>query len=360
MISLMFISLAWCIQAYGNPVLVYGTDTPPWIQEIFEKFDIPYENIKSLDATNDSHLYLISNLHEISTDSLPKHFIAYQTVDLMNSPLTDDYIDKLSRAITVWDSSWKNIATYRSQIHNFYYFPENYEYADPVILSCRLPIETLDSYKQLLCYSNTYLSDIASHLPIIYAYTILQNPDMIVEAGVRGGDSTQAFAQAMNFSDAMMIGLDIAHCPGTAYSNMKNGLLLQMNDLHFPAYYQSNGLLNGHNIDIIFIDTSHYYDHTLAEISQFAPLLAKNGFLLFHDSHMSPLNNPTSWYCIEGTIFVGGWDNQKGVIRAIRDYFSLSYDEAQYQNFHFIHKDIEWHLIHYPFCNGLTLIRKLT
>lgn len=357
----MFVYVTLFIQAHGNSVLIYGTNNTLWMKAVFEKFDIPYQEVASLVKTDDSNLYLISNLHEIPKESLPSHFIAYQTLDLVNSPLTDDYIDKLSRAVAVWDSSWKNIGIYRSQVHNFYYFPENYEYADPVILSCRLPVETLVSYKQLLCYSNTNLSDISSHLPTIYAYTILQNADMIIEAGVRGADSTKAFAEAMNFSNAMLIGLDIVDCSGTLYSKMKNTQLLQMDDLLFSEYYQSNDNLKNHSIDIIFIDTSHYYDHTLAEISQFAPMLAKNGFLLFHDSHMSPLNNLHSWYCIEGSVFgTGGWDNQKGVIRAIKDYFSLSYDETQYHNFNFMHNGIKWHLIHYPFCNGLTFVKKLT
>lgn len=343
----------------NNPILLYGNDSQNSadIKKVFKAFDIACQEIKSLDITNDSHVHLIFNIGDIPAQSLPKYYIAYNTCLLESTSLAPDQLNKFSNAVAVWDAHWQNINAYRSSVHNFYYLPEKYEYADPVILSCRLPVETLAAYKEILCYSNTRLSDIASHLPTIFAHTVLQKPDMIIEAGVREGDSTKAFAKAMSFSEARLIGLDIESCPDTAYAKLKNSQFMQMDDLQFPNYYQSVPSLKSHNLDIIFIDTSHYYDHTLAEISKFVPVLAKNGFLLFHDSYMSPLRN-FQWYCIEGTTFGHGWDNQKGVTRAIKDYFSISFDETKYHNFSFVKNDTTWHLIHYPFCNGLTLIRK--
>ena len=46
---------------------------------------------------------------------------------------------------------------------------------------------------ELVNYSNKNLSDISSHLPTMLYEVILQNPKLIVELGVRDGESTQAF-----------------------------------------------------------------------------------------------------------------------------------------------------------------------
>lgn len=343
-----------------NPILLYGCDqiSTAGIKNLFGEFNIPYEEIQALNPTNDSHLHLIFNIADIPEQSLPTYYIVYNTVDLKNPMLTQDYIKKLSNAVVVWDNSWINIKKYRSRVHNYYYFSEKYKFVDPVILSCYLPVHTLNAYKEILIYSNTVNTDISSHLPSIFVYCILQKADIIVEAGVRDGESTIAFAKTLNFHDALLIGLDIENGPSKVYSKIKNSFFICMNDLDFPQYYQSNPDLKNHALDIIFIDTSHYYDQTLAEIEKFVPVLAANGFLLFHDSYMSPLPN-FKWHCLNGTVFGGGWDNQQGVVRAIKEYFSISFDQTQYNNFEFVKDNTLWHIIHYPFSNGLTLIRKL-
>jgi cephalosporin hydroxylase len=38
--------------------------------------------------------------------------------------------------------------------------------------------------------------------------------------------------------------------------------------------------------DVLFIDTSHAYDHTLAELRKFVPLVAPGGTVLLHDTRL--------------------------------------------------------------------------
>ena len=38
--------------------------------------------------------------------------------------------------------------------------------------------------------------------------------------------------------------------------------------------------------DVLYIDTSHTYDHTLAELRRFVPMVAEGGTVLMHDTHL--------------------------------------------------------------------------
>lgn len=345
---------------YKNTKEIYIYDKnhkSEYIKNLLQSNNIQCKYINSCDKNSDS-LFLIFDAYELPLGSFPKNYIIYQTADLEKVKLTQDYVNKLSKSVAIWDYSWNNINKYNTAIFNYYYFPENYEFADPVILSCLLPTNTLNNYKEMLIYSNKVNTDISSHLPTIFAHSVLQNPDILIELGIRGGESTKAFSKALQFcKHTKLIGLDVDNTAGNAYNNLKNALFVCMNDVDFPKYWKNNTELNKRSIDIIFIDTSHLYEHTFAEISAFAPLLSQRGFLLFHDSHMSPLINYT-YTRINNIMGSGGWDNGKGVIRAIKDYFSIKFEETKYAHFGFIKDEKSWEIIHYPFCNGLTLIKK--
>lgn len=242
-------------------------------------------------------------------------------------------------------------------LHNYLYMPKNYEHANPVILPCCMPISTLNTYKELLCYSNQKDTDISSHLPALFCHAVLQDPHTIIEAGVRGGESTKPLYKAAQLCDAQLIGIDNEPSwAQTTYNNMNNAICLEMNDLDFEMYYQS-GPLKDKKIDVIFIDTSHEYKHTLGEITVFVPFLSDNGALMFHDSNVTPLVGG-------GYVRLNGSGdaapgNPRGVPQAIKEYFGIEFNEYNYYNTTFTKNGIEWHMTHYPFCNGLTIIKKL-
>ena len=129
-----------------------------------------------------------------------------------------------------------------------------------------------------------------------------------------------------------------------------------IDDLHFPTWWKHSDYKDL-RADIIFIDTSHYYDHTMKELDIFLPFLNNNGLLMFHDTNMCPFPKNT-YLRINNTLGIG-WDNKKGVVRAIKDFFSITFDESTYTSLHFSSLNSDWTLLHYPYCNGFTIIKKL-
>lgn len=327
------------------------------LESTLRQFHINFEVTDTFNEENS--LYIIPNIYNIDQEQLPKYYIAYQTLDLEKNLLTESYLLKLANAVAVWDYSRHNIDLYKSQIYNYYYLPNNYEHADPVILPCFLPISALDTYKALLIYSNHDDTEISSLIPVLFFHSFIQNPKLIVEAGVCLGYSTQSFQQVNRLTHSLLIGIDNDPNAIPAYSNIYNGTFALINDLDFPEYYRKSDFKDT-PIDIVFIDTSHEYTHTLAEIQQFVPLLSANGIIMFHDSYVTPLivDGRRAFWRLNNTIQLA-CENPFGVAPAIKDYFGISFDESAYTNKIFTRDGLSWHMIHYPFCNGLTILKKI-
>ena len=102
-------------------------------------------------------------------------------------------------------------------------------------------------------------------------------------------------------------------------------------------------------IDLLFIDTSHEYEHTRREIEIWSPFLSATGTLIFHDTNMGK----GIYSRTDGSVSVG-WNNRRGVIRAIEEHLGRQYDEAAY----FCDLAKGYLVTHYPTCSGLTVLRK--
>ena len=72
------------------------------------------------------------------------------------------------------------------------------------------------------------------------------------------------------------------------YSNVYNGRFVHMDDIEFSKKFIE--YVNKHNlqktIDVLFIDTSHMYEHTKKEIECWFPFLSDNAIVIFHDTNM--------------------------------------------------------------------------
>jgi hypothetical protein len=101
---------------------------------------------------------------------------------------------------------------------------------------------------------------------------------------------------------------------------------------------------------LIFIDTSHEYEHTKQEIAAWLPHLAERGILVFHDTNMGE----GKFARMDGTISLG-WDNQRGVIRAIEEHLGRQYDENSF----FTDIASDFLVQHFPHCNGFTVMKRL-
>lgn len=186
-------------------------------------------------------------------------------------------------------------------------------------------------------------TDISSHLDTLWSKTVEMSPKKIVELGIRGGESSRIFGYAAKEVGAEMIGVDIVPC---AYP----GTFIQSDDVAYASVYKST---YGADIDVLFIDTSHYYDHTVQEINAWFPLLSKSALVIFHDTNMMVKHTRKN-----GTIG-DGWNNNRGVIRAIEEYFGTSFNETESFETTVIRGGELWFISHDKFCSGLTMCRRL-
>ncbi len=104
------------------------------------------------------------------------------------------------------------------------------------------------------------------------------------------------------------------------------------------------------SIDLLFIDTSHYYDHTVQEIEAWFPMLSPRAKVMFHDTNLRLVG------LRKDGCFALAWDNQRGVIRAIEDFLGIHIYERRERTAH----ASGWLVRHWPNCNGLTILDRLS
>jgi cephalosporin hydroxylase len=199
------------------------------------------------------------------------------------------------------------------------------------------------------------LSDISDHLPTIFSEIVAASPKLVVEVGTRGGESTKTILAAAKHSDAAVLSLDINDCSAVEIAEdfKSSWHFIQGDDVAFGkesflGWCSSHGFEP--RIDVLFIDTSHLYEHTRAEIQAWFPHLSKRAIVIFHDTN---LNRTSRTY--NNTILNIGWDNQRGVIRAIEELLGKKFDEDR----SFAGVVSEWLVRHYPNSFGLTVLKRL-
>jgi hypothetical protein len=201
----------------------------------------------------------------------------------------------------------------------------------------------------------TASSDIHDHLPRIFGEAVAVRPRLMVELGTRDGVSTRALLAAAEISDAHLLSIDIADCSGIDLPERlrPRWTFICADDVAFSrepfvAFCTARGLPPF--ADIIFVDTSHAYDHTRAEIKAWMRRLAPQGTMMFHDTNMA-----TGWFRrLDGKVERGS-DNGRGVIRAIEEFVGRRYHEGTY----FADVSGGYLVQHVPWSSGLTMLRKL-
>lgn len=191
-------------------------------------------------------------------------------------------------------------------------------------------------------------SDISDHLPRIFAESLRYRPSLIVELGVRGGASTFVFERVARLTGSTLVSVDLDDCSGS--SLFPEWHFIQGDDIEiaksFPEWCRTQGIAP--HIDVLFIDTSHHYEHTVDEIAHWFPHLSERALVIFHDTNMREVYTRN-----DGSVGQG-WDNDRGVIQAIEEYFGRSFNESV----DFVHVEPGWLIKHYSRCNGLTLLEK--
>ncbi|MBN1545049.1 MAG: class I SAM-dependent methyltransferase, partial [Syntrophaceae bacterium] len=147
---------------------------------------------------------------------------------------------------------------------------------------------------------------------------------------------------------AVLVSVDIEDCRNV--SSYRDRIFVQMDDIAFASSFSEwcRKREIEPQIDILFIDTSHLYDHTVSEIRSWFPFLADRAKVLFHDTNMHDV------FVRKDGSTGRGWDNERGVIRAIEEYLSVSFDEEK----DFVTFKDGWVIKHASICNGFMVMNR--
>lgn len=168
-----------------------------------------------------------------------------------------------------------------------------------------------------------------------------------------GGESTRCLLSAASVCGAKVLSVDIDDCDDAELRATGRWHFIRDDDVGFAEHgfvpwCQSMGVASA--VDVLLVDTSHLYEHTKREIGAWLPHLSQGGIMMFHDTNMGK-----GVYCrLDGSLG-WGWDNSRGVIRAIEELVGARYDESAFWS------DVRGGFLirHYPNSNGLTVLRRL-
>jgi cephalosporin hydroxylase len=205
----------------------------------------------------------------------------------------------------------------------------------------------LETYDEILKHAQAR-SDISDHLPILFAESLPVQPSLIVELGVRGGESTFAFERVAALCGSKLVSVDIDDC--IKASTYPEWQFVKSDDIafaaHFPEWCRERGIVA--SIDILFIDTSHEFDHTVQELVHWFPFLSDHAKVFFHDTNMKRV-----FLRRDGSKGIG-WENNRGVIAAIEQYLGTTFHE----NRDFVAFADGWMVKHHAHCSGLTILER--
>jgi predicted O-methyltransferase YrrM len=192
-------------------------------------------------------------------------------------------------------------------------------------------------------------SDISDHLSRMFSEVVAAKPRLIVELGVRGGQSRAIMERAARISNSSLVSVDLNDC-SAACGTSPLWHFVKSDDIKFAATFRDWCLQRSiePSIDVLFIDSSHLYEHTVQEINSWFPFLSPRCTVLFHDTNMRFL-----YRRLNGTIG-HAWNNKRGVIRAIEERLGARFDER----ITFATCIGEWMIRHWDHCNGFTILSR--
>lgn len=121
-------------------------------------------------------------------------------------------------------------------------------------------------------------SDIYQHLPRFVALVNELDAKHVIELGTRTGISTVAWLYALEFSGGHLTTVDLSPAPDVGmWTHWRH---IQGNDRDPEVVERLEPA------DIVFIDTSHHYHDTVAELNLYRWLIKPGGVLCGHDSEL--------------------------------------------------------------------------
>ena len=124
-------------------------------------------------------------------------------------------------------------------------------------------------------------SDIVGHLPTLNCKASVQGA-VVLELGVRSGESTCAFLAAAEAHGGHVWSVDIDPPSVPAEWHDNDGWTFLQGDDMDPEIQARTP----RKVDVLFIDTSHCYQHTLDELTVYGPRVRHGGVILLHDTDL--------------------------------------------------------------------------
>jgi predicted O-methyltransferase YrrM len=119
-------------------------------------------------------------------------------------------------------------------------------------------------------------SDIKDHLPRLHEEASIGDA-VVVELGVRSGNSTAALLAAVEIHGGHVWSVDLGR-PSVPWHGHPQWTFLMGDDIALADELP--------DCDVLFIDTSHHYTHTLIELETFNPKVRPGGVILLHDTEL--------------------------------------------------------------------------
>jgi cephalosporin hydroxylase len=188
------------------------------------------------------------------------------------------------------------------------------------------------------------------HLVTLFIEALSLSPQLIVELGVRKGDSTYVLERVARLCHATLVSVDVEDC--SRLSSYPGWRFVHSDDIAFAHTFTT--WCRGYDIepliDVLFVDTSHLYEHTVQEIHAWFPFLSAKAKVCFHDTNLKEI------YARKDGSIGRAWNNERGVIRALEDYFETSFPEEEA----FIDFRKGWLIKHEPRSLGFTVLERAT
>jgi len=134
----------------------------------------------------------------------------------------------------------------------------------------------VDDLAELHAVNCSTPSDINQHLPMLA--TMGSNAQHVVELGARSGLSTVAWLMGLRKSGGRLTSVDIS--PAPQIGTQANWEHIQGDDTDADVMARVDGC------DILFIDTSHHFEHTLWELRNWSGKVRDGGIIVCHDTEL--------------------------------------------------------------------------
>ncbi len=192
-------------------------------------------------------------------------------------------------------------------------------------------------------------TDISDHLEAIFIESMIVKPKLIVELGVRTGQSTFVFERVAKLCNSFLLSVDIS--PQQRKTTWSKSAFIQRDDILVADDFKSMCTKNNlePKIDVLFIDTSHEYNHTKKEIAKWFPFLSERSMVFFHDANVKLLYRHRN-----GTIGKA-YNDDRDVMRAIEEFIGIPLNEKK----DFRKLAGKWFVEHYSICNGMTILKHI-